>query len=321
MAHGYQTGRLDLPFVGLCTFAKSPICLDWDAIDADVAVLGAPFDFGTQWRAGARFGPRAIRDASTLFSFGHDGAYDFEDDVVYMPKATTRMVDIGDADIIHTDTETSHANIEHAVRKILKAGALPVVLGGDHSIAIGTLAGIARVRGRAPGVLWVDAHADVNAPQTTLSGNVHGMPVHFALAAKSAEADRFAYIGLRDLDPGEREAVRAHGMRAFTMSDVDRIGIAGVAEAALAVIADGPGSVHVSFDMDAIDPIDAPGVGTPVRGGLTYREAHLLMEAVAASGAIGSLEVTEINPILDRQNQTAILAVELILSALGKTVL
>jgi agmatinase len=132
MAHGYETGRLDLPFVGIATFGKNPLCLDWEAIDADVAVLGAPYDFGTQWRAGARLGPRAIREASTLFSFGHSGAYDHEDDVVYLPAETTRIVDIGDADIIHTDTVASHANIEMAVRKILAAKAMPVILGGDH---------------------------------------------------------------------------------------------------------------------------------------------------------------------------------------------
>ncbi len=134
--HGYESGRLDLPFVGVCTFGKNPLVTDWSAIDADVAILGAPYDFGTQWRAGARFGPRAIREASTLFSFGHGGAYDFEDDITYLASETTRIVDIGDADIIHTDTINSHANIEAGVRAILKAGAIPVVLGGDHSINI-----------------------------------------------------------------------------------------------------------------------------------------------------------------------------------------
>jgi agmatinase len=128
-AHGYQSGRLDLPFVGICSFGKSPICLDWDHIDADVAIVGAPFDFGTQWRPGARFGPRAIREASTLFAFGHAGAYDHEDDVTYLPAGKVGMVDIGDADIVHTDTLKSHANIELAVRKMLAARALPVVLG------------------------------------------------------------------------------------------------------------------------------------------------------------------------------------------------
>ena len=133
--HGYAAGRLNLPFVGISTFGKRPYISDWDAIDADVAVLGAPYDFGTQWRPGARFGPRAVREASTLFSFGHAGAYDHEDDATYL-AGDVRIVDIGDADIIHTKTEESHANIEFGVRKILEAGALPVIIGGDHSINI-----------------------------------------------------------------------------------------------------------------------------------------------------------------------------------------
>src|SRR3954453_7350973 len=134
MSHGYERGRLDLPFVGIATFGKYPLCLDWGRMDAAVAVLGAPFDMGTQWRSRARSGPRAIREASTLFSFGHSGAYDHEDDVVYLAAETTRIVDVGDADIIHTDTLRSHANIEAAVRSILAAGAMPVTLGGDHSV-------------------------------------------------------------------------------------------------------------------------------------------------------------------------------------------
>ena len=132
----YEAGRLNLPFVGICTFGKFPYIQDWNEIDADVAVLGAPFDFGTQFRSGARMGPRGIREASTLFSFGHAGAYDHEDDVVYLPSETTRIVDIGDADIIHTDTIKSHANIEYGVKKILEANAIPVILGGDHSVNI-----------------------------------------------------------------------------------------------------------------------------------------------------------------------------------------
>ena len=131
--HGYDSGRLNLPFVGICTFGKYPYVEDWDAIEADVAVMGAPFDFGTQWRSGARMGPRAIREASTLFSFGHAGAYDHEDDVTYLDPAKVTIVDIGDADIVHTNTEMSHANIAFGVRKILAAGAIPIVLGGDPS--------------------------------------------------------------------------------------------------------------------------------------------------------------------------------------------
>lgn len=157
-ANTYDSGRLNLHFVGISTFGKSPYLSDWDAIDADVAVLGAPFDLGTQWRSGARFGPRSIRDASTLFSFDHDGAYDHEDDITYLPADAVRIVDLGDADIVHTDTIKSHRNIEYAVRKILKAGALPVVLGGDHSVNIPC---INAFDGERPvHVVQIDAHLD-----------------------------------------------------------------------------------------------------------------------------------------------------------------
>ena len=156
MSHSYESGRLDLPFTGICTFARSPHVADWDALDADVAVLGAPFDAGTQFRAGARFGPRAIREASTLFSFGHAGAYDHEDDATYL--ADTRIVDMGDADIVHTDTARSHANIAAGVRAALAAGALPVVLGGDHSVNIPC---IEAFEDEAPiHVVQLDAHLD-----------------------------------------------------------------------------------------------------------------------------------------------------------------
>jgi arginase len=211
--------------------------------------------------------------------------------------------------------------LAEAVAAIIAGGGFPLVLGGDHSIAMGTIAGIARARGRAPGVIWVDAHGDINTPLTSPSGNVHGMPVHFALREHVVDPRRMAFIGLRDVDDGEKAAIRELGVKAFTMADVDRLGMSRVLDEALAIVAGGPESVHVSFDMDGVDPQEAPGVGTPVRGGLTYREAHLLMEGIAASGTLGSLEITEINPILDRENQTAILAVELILSALGKTTL
>jgi agmatinase len=155
--HGYEAGRLNLPFVGIATFGKRPYVEDWDNITADVCILGAPFDFGTQWRSGARFGPRAVRDASTLFSFGHAGAYDHEDDATYL-GGDVRIVDLGDADIIHTDTASSHANIEYGVRKILEAGALPVVIGGDHSVNIPC---VNAFDGEGPiHILQIDAHLD-----------------------------------------------------------------------------------------------------------------------------------------------------------------
>jgi arginase len=210
------------------------------------------------------------------------------------------------------------------------AGAMPLVLGGDHSVALGTLGGLAAAHG-AGGVLWIDAHADINTPDTSPSGNVHGMPLAAALGLAGAEFDspswplpavdpkRVALLGLRQTDEGERKLLRDAGVRAFTMSEIDRIGVERAVREALDRVSGG-GFVHVSLDMDALDPEVAPGVGTPVRGGLTYREAHLLLELVAESELAGSLEVVEVNPILDRENITALTAVELVASALGKTI-
>jgi arginase len=212
------------------------------------------------------------------------------------------------------------AELAEVVEKVGRDGGFPIVLGGDHSIAIGTLAGMRRALGREPGLIWIDAHGDINTPLTSPSGNVHGMPVSIALEEHSISPERTVLIGLRDVDPGERERIRELGVKAFSMSAIDRLGMERVMDEALSIVGrDAP--FHVSFDMDGIDPAEAPGVGTPVRGGLTYREAHLAMELVADSGRLGSLEVTEINPIFDQRNRTAELAVELIASALGKTIL
>lgn len=212
----------------------------------------------------------------------------------------------------------------------VEAGATPLVLGGDHSVALGTLGGLARAHG-VGGVLWIDAHPDINTPDTSPSGNVHGMSLAAVLGlagdafASSAwplpavDPKRVALVGIRQTDEGERRLLKEAGVRVFTMSEIDRIGVERAVREALDRIS-GPGFVHVSLDMDALDPDLAPGVGTPVRGGLTYREAHLALELVAESGIAGSLEVVEVNPILDRENTTALTAVELVASALGKTI-
>ncbi len=197
----------------------------------------------------------------------------------------------------------------------------PIVLGGDHSIAMGTLQGLFQARGRAAGLVWIDAHSDINSPQSSPSGNVHGMPLWFALKNGYADPKRTVQIGLRDVDTHEKDLLRESGVTAFSMSDVDRLGMPAIMERTLAITGRDPKSVHVSFDMDGIDPSEAPGTGTPVKGGLSYREAHLIMEMMAESGALGSIEMVEINPILDQRNQTAILAVGLILSGLGKSIL
>src|SRR5262249_4421839 len=211
----------------------------------------------------------------------------------------------------------------------VEAERLPLTVGGDHSIAMGTLGGMAKARG--PGaVLWIDAHGDLNRPATSPTGNVHGMPLAAALGAAGPEFDTDAYpvpsvtraalVGVRALDPGERELIRELEVRVFTMSEIDKLGVERVLREALTQLAGAP-FVHVSLDLDAVDPMFAPGVGTPVRGGLSYREAHLALELVAESGLLDSLDVVEVNPILDRKNETGQLAVELVASALGARIL
>jgi arginase len=208
-------------------------------------------------------------------------------------------------------------------------GQVPLVLGGDHSIAMGTLGGMARRHG--PGaVLWIDAHGDLNRPSTSPTGNVHGMPLAAALGAAGDgfTSDEFpmpsvakaALVGVRSLDPGERDLIAELGLRVFTMTEIDRRGVEAVIADAVAELA-GASFLHVSLDIDAVDPMFAPGVGTPVPGGLSYREAHLALELLAETGTVDSLDVVEVNPILDRENQTARLAVDLVASALGKRIL
>jgi len=286
---------------------------------ARVEVVGVPMDLGAD-RRGVDMGPSAIRYARLKESLERLGieVTDRGNLRVPVPESATQAEQNAK---YYPIIKAVCDELAGVVEGVVAGGAFPLVLGGDHSIAMGTIAGVARARGGAPGVIWVDAHGDINTPLTSPSGNVHGMPVHFALKEHAVDPARMVFIGLRDVDDGEKRAIRELGVRAFTMSDIDRLGMSRVVDEALAIVANGENSVHVSFDMDGVDPQEAPGVGTPVRGGITYREAHLLMEGVAASGTLGSLEITEINPILDRENQTAILAVELILSALGKTTL
>ena len=283
-----------------------------------VDVIGVPMDLG-QSRRGVDMGPSAIRYARLGEQLRAIGVEEIVDrgnlavpdrELAGLESADPRYFSIIQrvCDVLATQVDES-----------LREGAFPLVLGGDHSIAIGTLAGARRARGSAAALIWFDAHADINSPRTSVSGNVHGMPVYYAAEAGDMDPARSVLIGLRDVDPAEKATIRGLGISAFTMSDIDRLGMEAVVERALAIAGDAP--LHVSFDMDAIDPSEAPGVGTPVKGGITYREAHLALEEIAATQRLGSLEITEINPILDSENRTAILAVELILSALGKTIL
>ncbi|WP_289034869.1 agmatinase [uncultured Roseibium sp.] len=310
-SHGYETGRLNLPFVGICTFGKYPYQADWDAIDADVAVLGAPFDMGTQWRSGARMGPRGIREASTLFSFGHAGAYDFEDDITYLPAETTRIVDLGDADIIHTDTIQSHANIEAGVRKILAAGAIPVVLGGDHSINIPC---INAFDAEDPiHVVQIDAHLDfVDERHGVRYG--HGNPMR--RAAEKPYVTGLSQIGIRNVSSTARdgyEDARAMGSDIQSVRHFRKLG----AEQMLARIPEGA-RYYLTIDIDAFDPSIAPGTGTPSHGGFLYYEVLEFIDGLAQRGSIVGLDLVEVAPDYDPTGSTSTLAAQILMNTLGR---
>jgi arginase len=290
-----------------------------------IAVIGAALDLGAG-RRGVDMGPSAIRYAeleARIRELGRDCA-----DLGNVQTAVAEAAEVGDPQTRYLrEILTACARVAEKVRAAMDEGSMPLVLGGDHSVALGTLGGL--VDGSGPGgALWVDAHGDLNRPETSPSGNVHGMVLAAAmglggpvfessdLPSPALDPSRVALVGVRSLDDGERGLLRDLNATVFTMSDIDRIGIERAITESLEKIS-GPGFVHVSLDMDALDPDVAPGVGTPVRGGLSYREAHLAMELVAESGAMSSLEVVEVNPILDRENETAKLAVELVASALG----
>lgn len=309
MSNAYETGRLDLPFVGIATFAKSPYVADWSVIAADVAVLGAPFDFGTQFRAGARFGPRSIREASTLFSFGHAGAYDHEDDVTYLDGA--RIVDMGDADIIHTDTETSHANIEAGVRAALAAGALPVVMGGDHSVNIPCIRAFAD---HGPiHVVQIDAHLDfVDERHGVRHG--HGNPMR--RAAEQAHVTGMSNFGIRNVSSTAKEgydAARAMGGDILSVRQIRKLGV----DATLARIPAGV-NYYITLDIDAFDPSIAPGTGTPSHGGFLYYEVLELLAGLAKRGSVVGMDLVEVAPDYDRTGTTAILAAQILLNVIGR---
>jgi arginase len=294
-----------------------------------VAIIGAALDLGAG-RRGVDMGPSAIRYAGLndrLDGLGYD-VLDWGDVETAVLEATEETDETAR---YLPEIKAACGRVARLVSLALDQGSLPLVLGGDHSVALGTLGGLARTNG-VGGVLWIDAHSDLNTPETSPSGNVHGMPLAAAIgladerfqsdawALPAVEPERVALVGLRSVDARERERIRELGIRAYTMSDIDRIGIERAIRESLVHIA-GPGFVHVSLDMDALDPEVAPGVGTPVRGGLSYREAHLALELVAEAGLASSLDVVEVNPIFDRQNETATLAVELVASALGARIL
>ncbi|MEM6375093.1 MAG: agmatinase [Pseudomonadota bacterium] len=307
--HGYEAGRLDLPFVGISTFGKRPYVADWSKIEADAAILGAPFDAGTQWRSGARFGPRGVREASTLFSFGHAGAYDHEDDVTYLP-GSVRIVDLGDADIVHTDTIKSHANIEMGVHAILAASALPVVIGGDHSINIPC---IEAFEGQGDiHILQIDAHLDfVDSRHGVTRG--HGNPMR--RAAEKSYVSGLTQLGIRNVSSTAREGyedARSRGADILSVRQIRDLG----AQATAKRLPRGA-RVYITIDIDAFCPSIAPGTGTPSHGGFLYYEVLEILQQVAREHEIVGIDLVEVAPDYDPTGSTSILAAQVLLNLLG----
>ena len=307
----YDQGRLNLPFVGICTFGKYPYIEDWDKIEADIAVLGAPFDAGSQFRSGARMGPRGIREASTLFSFGHGGAYDHEDDITYLPADTTGIVDIGDADIIHTDTMQSHANIEFGVKKILEAKAIPVVLGGDHSVNIPC---INAFRNEDPiHIIQIDAHLDfVNERHGVRFG--HGNPMY--RASEKEYVSGMTQIGIRNVSSTAREGyieAKERGSKIFSVRQFRKMGISQILNTIPKNI-----RYYLTIDIDAFDPSIASGTGTPSHGGFYYYEILELIDGLTKQGNIAGLDLVEVAPDYDITNSTSTLAAQLLMNIMGR---
>jgi arginase len=300
------------------------------ATPTTVTIVGAPLDLG-QGRRGVDMGPSAIRYAGLEERLTSFGCRVVDRGNIAAPEPESLPVSDERARFLPEILEAC-SRLATIVGEVVRDGAIPLVLGGDHSVALGTLAGLRAAAGEPGGVIWIDAHGDLNTPDSSPSGNVHGMPLAAALGVAGArfahdglplpavDEERVVLVGVRSLDPSERGLIRERGIRAITMTEIDRIGI----EAAMREAIDrasGPGFVHISLDLDALDPEIAPGVGTPVKGGLTYREAHLACEDLAEAGIVGSFELVEVNPILDRENGSASIAVELAASALGQSIL
>ena len=299
-----------------------------------IAIIGAPLDLG-QGRRGVDMGPSAVRVANLngrLAALGY-----VIEDLGNVPVEQAETSPEGNKQAKYLPQIAASCNrLAILVGETLSRGSVPLVLGGDHSVAVGTVSGVSqycREQGQKVGLIWLDAHADMNTPETSPSGNVHGMPLACIVGMGPDElTGLFGYIpkveprnavivGLRDVDATEKPHVRESGVHAFTMRDIDEHGLRAVMQKAIRFATDGTAGFHLSLDMDFVDPTDAPGVGTPVRGGVTYREAHLAMEMICDSGKMLSLEVVEVNPVIDEVNRTADLAVELVMSGLGKRIL
>ncbi len=300
-----------------------------DDMRKKVRIIGVPIDLGAD-RRGVDMGPSAMRYAGLNAKLLRMGLVVEDMGNIHVPQPETREIKDGKLKYLPEILKVSQELCD-MVAEAAGEGFVPLILGGDHSIGIGSLAGMGRVKKKL-GILWFDTHGDFNSPETTSSGNIHGMPLSVGMgigdarlvatggAGPKASQENTVLIGIRNLDPQEREALLKTRITVFTMSDIDQLGMKEVMRRSIDIAADGTDGVHVSFDMDVIDPSEAPGVGTPVPGGINYREAHLAMELVAEAGIMSSLEVAEVNPILDTRNKTAELAVGLITSAFGKRI-
>ena len=311
MVNKYDKGRLNLPFVGISTFGKYPYQEDWNNIDADVAILGAPFDFGSQFRSGARMGPRGIREASTLFSFGHAGAYDHEDDITYLPSDSTKIVDIGDADIIHTDTINSHKNIKYGVKKILSSKAIPIVLGGDHSVNIPCIDAFEDYGDIH--LIQIDAHLDfVDERHGVRFG--HGNPMR--RASEKNYVTGLTQIGIRNVSSTAKDGyidAKSKGSSIFSVRQFRKAGLSKILESIPI-----NRSYYISIDIDAFDPSIAPGTGTPSHGGFYYYEILELLDAIIQQGDVVGMDLVEVAPDYDLTFSTSTLAAQLLMNAIGR---
>ncbi|MCB0712233.1 MAG: arginase [Ignavibacteriae bacterium] len=299
-----------------------------------VHIIGFPMDLGAD-RRGVDMGPSALRIAeidNRIRRLGYE-VYD-EGDV---PVSRQEVLTLENPKLKYLgQIADSCDNLAKSVKRVLDEGGFPLVLGGDHSMSIGTIAGVAahcREEGKRLGVIWIDAHSDINTGDTSPTGNIHGMPVAVSIGVgvpeltnvggefRKLEPENIVMIGLRSVDLGEKQIIREKNIKTYTMTQVDKLRIDQVVEESIEYLRDRVDHIHVSFDLDSVDPTIVPGVGTPVPGGLTYREAHLAMEIIAERGALSSLEVAEVNPILDTKNQSALFAAELVASAMGKRIL
>jgi arginase len=299
-----------------------------------IAIIGAPLDLGAG-RRGVDMGPSAVRVANLNARLAAIG-WQVEDlGNVAVSQQESEPEGPLNAKYLPQITDTC-TRLAAIVEEAMDRGCVPLVLGGDHSVAVGTVSGVSahlRRKGGKLGMIWIDAHADMNTPETSPSGNVHGMPLaciigmgpreltHIFGYAPKIEPRNIVLIGIRSVDEAERKHVQQSGVHAFTMRDIDERGLLTIMREAVTIASDGTAGFHVSFDMDSVDPQEAPGVGTPVKGGITYREAHLAMELLCDCDAMTSMEIVEVNPVIDEANRTAVLAVELVMSAMGQRIL